>query len=138
MSRSFDLEERLLDFAVRIVRLTQAIDASRAGNHVAAQLLRSGTSPLPNHGEAQAASSKKDFVHKLGICLKELRETYRWLRLVQRAGLVKQPEALDPLIEETDQLIRIFTTSIRTARGTAVEGGPAFGVVSEEGAEFGV
>src|SRR5690348_14180156 len=72
--RMYDLEERLLEYACRIVRLVGRLPRTRAGNHVAKQLLRSGTSPLPNHGEAQAAESTNDFVHKLKICLKELRE----------------------------------------------------------------
>src|SRR5208283_6094041 len=85
----YDLEERLLAYAVRIIRLVEALPSTRAGNHVAGQLLRSGTSPLPNHGEAQAAESRADFVHKLKICLKELRESYRWLLLVQSVALVR-------------------------------------------------
>ena len=77
--------------------------------------LRSGTSALPNHGEAQAAESTNDFVHKLKLCLKELRESYRWLLLVQRVPLLR-PRLVEPLVQETDQLIRIFVRSIQTAR----------------------
>jgi four helix bundle protein len=77
-------------------------------------LLRSGTSPLPNHGEAQAAESRKDFLHKLKICHKELRESHRWLRLIQRVPLLK-PAPVQPLVDETEELIRIFHASIRTA-----------------------
>jgi four helix bundle protein len=73
----FDLEERLLEYAASIIRLVEKLAPTRAGNHVAGQLLRSGTSPLPNHGEAQAAESADDFVHKLKICLKELKESFR-------------------------------------------------------------
>ena len=79
-------------------------------------MLRSGTSPLFNHGEAQGAESPDDFVHKMKVCLKELRETERALRLIARAPLVKNPEETDPLLQEVDQLIRIFVTSIHTAR----------------------
>ena len=111
----FDLEERLLDFASRIIRFTDRLPAGRAGNHVAGQILRAGTSPLPNHGEAQAAESVEDFIHKLRICHKELRETRRWLRLCHRVPLVKQPAKIEPLIEETVELIRIFAASIKTA-----------------------
>jgi four helix bundle protein len=75
----------------------------------------SGTSAYPNHGEAQAAESPKDFIHKLRISLKELRETQRWIRRIQRVPLVTAPERLDDLLLETDELIRIFVTSIRTA-----------------------
>lgn len=111
----YDLEERLLEFAARVIRLAESMTRSAAGRHVAQQLLRSGTSPFPNHGEAQAAESPADFVHKLKVCLKELRETYRWLRLVQRVPLVEKPERVSSLLEETDELIRIFVTSIKTA-----------------------
>ena len=82
--RRYDLEERLLDFAVNVVELTDSLPNTRAGNHIAGQLLRCGTPPLSNHGEVEAAESRKDFLHKLRICLKELRETKRWLRLVSR------------------------------------------------------
>ena len=112
----YDLEERLLEFSVRTIRLCRNIESSAAGNHVSKQLLRSSTSPLANHGEAQGAESAKDFVHKLGISLKELRETHRWLKLVERVPLVDKPDLLDAIIDETDQLIRIFVASIKTAQ----------------------
>ncbi len=112
----YDLEERLLEYAARIIRLTEHMVRSPAGLHIAQQVLRSGTSPLPNHGEAQAAESNRDFVHKLKISLKELRETLRWLRLIKRVPLVKKPERVDPLLQETDELVRIFVTSIKTAQ----------------------
>jgi len=112
--RVFDLEDRLLDYAAAIVRLVEELPKSRAGNHVAAQLLRPGTSPLPNHGEAESAESPADFIHKLKVCLKELRETKRWLRLVARIPALPA-HAVDPLLAETVELIRIFAASIRTA-----------------------
>jgi four helix bundle protein len=112
----YDLEERLLDFASRIIRLTDALPRSRAAGHVADQLLRSGTSPLSNHGEAQAAESADDFIHKLSIGLKELKETRRWLSLVVKAQLIKEPALIQPLLVETEELIKIFAASIRTAR----------------------
>ncbi|MHB8524173.1 MAG: four helix bundle protein, partial [Limisphaerales bacterium] len=80
----YDLEERLLEYAAAIIRLVEHLPNTRAGNHVAGQLLRSGTAALPNHGEAQAAESPDDFIHKMKICLKELRETYRWMLLIRR------------------------------------------------------
>jgi len=115
MKSTYDLEERLLEYAARIIRLVERLPNTRAGNHVAGHLLRSGTSPLPNHGEAQAAESAKDFIHKLKICLKELRESFRWLRLIQRVPLMN-PKRVDPLLQETDELIRIFVSSIKTAQ----------------------
>ena len=115
MSEKFDLEERLLAYAARIIRLVEQLPATRAGNHIAGQLLRSGTSPLPNHAEAQAAESRKDFIHKLKICHKELRESRRWLRLVQRVPLLR-PAQVQALAGETEELIRIFAASLRTAK----------------------
>ena len=112
--RRFDLEERLLEYAVRIIRLVDALPGTRAGRHVADQLLRCGTSPLANHGELQGAESRRDFIHKLGICLKEIREARRWLRLVHRVPLLA-PAKIDPLLCETEALIKIFSASIRTA-----------------------
>ncbi len=117
----YDLEERLLEFSVRTIRLTRKIESSEAGRHVSNQLLRSSTSPLANHGEAQGAESAKDFIHKLKISLKELRETQRWLKLVKCVPLVEKPELLDELLSETDQLIRIFVASINTARDRAAK-----------------
>lgn len=111
--RKFDLEERLLEFAALIIRLVESLPKTRAGNHIAGQLLRSGTAPLPNHGEAEAAESSADFIHKLRICLKELRETQRWLRLIERVPLAANE--LPAALKESDELIRIFVASIRTA-----------------------
>ena len=112
----YDLEERLLEYSVRIIRVTESMKRSRAANHIADQLLRSGTSPYGNHGEAEGAESRDDFIHKLKVCYKELRESRRWLRLVQRAELIAKPALLVPLISEADELVRIFASSIRTAQ----------------------
>lgn len=116
MSGDFDLEERLLEYSAEIIRFTDGIRRTPAGIHVANQLLRSGTSPLPNHGEAQAAESRADFIHKMSICLKELRESRRWLRLTQRVPLVRNSASVGPLPEESEQLIRIFYSSVATAK----------------------
>jgi len=117
MARSgFDLEERLLAYAARVIRLVDKLPRTRASNHVAKQLLRSGTSPLPNQGEAQAAEGRADFVHKLHACLKELRETNRWLKLLLLARMMKEANETQDLLLETDELIRIFVASIATAR----------------------
>jgi len=114
--KRFNLEERLLEYAVRIIRLVDALPATRAGRHVADQLLRCGTSPLANHGELQGAESRKDFIHKLRLCLKEIREARRWLRLVQSVPLLP-PSKVEPLLNETESLVKIFAASIRTAEG---------------------
>jgi four helix bundle protein len=111
----YDLENRLLEYCVKIIKIVDQLPNSRVGNHIGGQLVKSGTSPYPNHGEAQAAESPKDFVHKLRISLKELRETQRWLKLIQRVPLLKQPEKIDIVLEETEELIKIFVASIRTA-----------------------
>ena len=113
--QKYDLEERLLAFSVRIIKIVEHLPNTRTGNHVAGQLLRSGTSPYTDHGEAQAAESPKDFIHKLRISLKELRETHRWLKLIQRVPLIKKPELLNDILEETEELIKIFVASIKTA-----------------------
>ena len=113
--KTYDLEERLLEYTVRIIKIVEQLPRTRIGNHVAGQLLKSGTSPFPNHGEAQAAESPKDFIHKLRISLKELRETQRWLRLISRVPLIKKPELLIDILQETEELIKIFVKSIKTA-----------------------
>jgi four helix bundle protein len=110
----FNLEDRLLEFSARIIRLVDALPNTRAANHVAGQLLRSGTSPYGHHGEVEAAESRKDFVHKLKVCLKELKETKRWLRLVQKSEMLPE-KSMVPILAENEELIRIFFTSIRTA-----------------------
>jgi four helix bundle protein len=118
--RKYDLEERLLEYASAIIDLSEKLPDSRAGNHVAGQILRSGTSPYPNHGEAEDAESRDDFIHKLKICLKELRETRRWARLIRRKGWAHEDSTLLFVLSESDELIRIFYSSIQTARGNAL------------------
>lgn len=109
------LEDRLIDFAVRVIKVADALPDSPAGKHVSRQLLRSGTSPAPNYAEARGAESNADFVHKLKIALKELNETSVWLRMACRADLMKQ-ERLMELIDENQQLCRILNASINTAK----------------------
>jgi four helix bundle protein len=113
--QTYDLEERLLEYSVQIIKIVEQLPNTKAGNHVAGQLLRSGTSPHPNHGEAQAAESPKDFIHKLRIALKELRETQRWVKLIKRVPLIQKSEPLNDILLETEELIKIFVTSIKTA-----------------------
>jgi four helix bundle protein len=117
--RKYDLEERLLEFASAIIDLSEALPDRRAGNHIAGQILRSGTSPYPNHGEAEDAESRDDFIHKLKICLKELRETRRWARIIKRKGWVKDDATLVFVLSESEELIRIFFASVQTARKNA-------------------
>ena len=115
-NRVFDLEDRLIDFAVRIIRLAESLPKNKVGNHIAGQLIRCGTSPAPNYGEAQSAESRSDFVHKMKVCLKELRETRIWLRMIVQCDLIKPTSKLESLIHENDELISIFATSIKTAK----------------------
>ena len=116
---AYDLEDRLLKFAADMVELTESLPNTRAGNHIAGQLLRCGTSSLSNHGEVEAAESRRDFLHKLRICLKGLRETKRWLRLLSRAKNIGTPANFTSCLNEVEQLIRIFVASIRTAERNA-------------------
>ncbi|MGH7993232.1 MAG: four helix bundle protein [Limisphaerales bacterium] len=118
-NRKFNLEDRLLEFASAVIDLSENLPATRAGNHIAGQILRSGTSPYPNHGEAEAAESRDDFIHKLKICVKELRETRRWARLIKRKAWVKNETTLLFVLGECEELIRIFHSSIQTARRNA-------------------
>ena len=114
-SRADELEERLIDFAVRLIRLSASLPRSVAGKHVGSQIMRSGTSPAPNYGEARGAESHADFVHKLRIVLKELNETSIWLRTIERSQML-QADSIAQLIQENKELCRIFTSSLKTAR----------------------
>jgi four helix bundle protein len=109
------LAERLLDYGVAILKLSMKLDASLSGKHVAGQLFRSGTSAGANYEEACGAESKADFIHKLQIVLKELRESHYWLRLILKSALLRDP-AVAVLIEETKQLINIIAKSLITAK----------------------
>jgi len=113
--KAFDLEDRLVDFAVRIIGVVEAPPDTKAGRHVAGQLVRCGTSPAPNYGEAQAAESRKDFIHKMKVCLKELRESMIWLKIIFRKPLCP-PDRLESIMRECDELISIFVSSIKTAQ----------------------
>lgn len=113
---NYNLEERLLDFAARIIELCDHPKATFASQHIARQLIRSGTSPLANHGEAESSESTKDFIHKLSLSLKELRESDRWLKLLSRTNLPFNQSLVTQLLQESDQLIRIFVASIRTTK----------------------
>jgi len=110
-----DLEERLLEFAARVGKVVDAMPDTRLGRHVAGQLVRSGTPPAPNYAEACSAESKKDFIHKLGIALKEIRETRVWLQLIVRAELLP-PGRRQVLVDECEQLNRILGRSIITSK----------------------
>ena len=113
--RQFDLQDRLVKFAVRIITVVESLPDSKAGRHVAGQLVRAGTSPAPNYGEAQSAESHRDFVHKMKIALKELRETFVWLQIIEQKPLCS-PERMKDISNECNELISIFVKSIATAQ----------------------
>jgi len=108
------LEERLIGFAVIIIGIIEILPNSKAGNHIANQLVRSGTSPAPNYGEAQSAESRKDFIHKMKISLKELRETMIWLKIIARKRMC-DIDQVQAAIAECDELVAIFVRSTKTA-----------------------
>ena len=109
-----ELEDRLIDFAVMVIGVVEALPNTKAGNHIAGQLVRSGTSPAPNYGEARSAESRKDFIHKMKISLKELRETVIWLKIISRKRLAEEALTFGA-IKECGELIAIFISSTRTA-----------------------
>ena len=114
-NKEFDLQDRLVDYAVRIIKVSENLPDTKAGKHICSQVLKSGTSSAANYGEAQSAESKADFIHKLKVALKELRETEIWLKIIIRSKLI-QTSKLSPLLSETDELISILFTSIETAK----------------------
>jgi len=115
----YDLEERLLEFAVDVIRFVEKMHKTDAGRHVSGQVMRAGTAPMAHHGEAQAAESNKDFIHKMRVAHQELRETSRRLKVAYRVPLTTDIAENHRLLQETDELIRIFFASIRTAQQKA-------------------
>jgi four helix bundle protein len=113
--RPFDLPERLLKFAVRVGKVVNALPSTRLGRHIAGQLIRSGTPAGPNYEEGCAAESRADFVHKLSICLKELRESRFWIRLIVESELLPKKKMGD-LEDECSQLCKILAQSLLTAK----------------------
>ena len=111
-----DLENRLILFTVMIIKIADALPDTRAANNIASQIVRSCTSPALNYGEAQSAESTNDFVHKIQVVLKELRETFVALRIIQESGMIKEPAKLNAAISENNELISIFVASINTIK----------------------
>lgn len=110
-----DLEKRLIQFSVNVISLHKSLDSSFASEHLIKQLIRSATSVALNYGEARSGESSKDFLHKMKICLKELRECYVNMKIMQGANLVDKQSQIDKLMNENDELISIFVVSIKTA-----------------------
>lgn len=117
----FDLEERLIDFAVLTLEVVDMLPSNRACNYLGGQLERSGTSPALNYGEAQFAESRNDFIHKIKICLKELKETKICLTIISRRNYIKDSKKLEDVIKENVELVNIFTKSAKTASQNKVK-----------------
>ncbi|MEO7306183.1 MAG: four helix bundle protein [Ferruginibacter sp.] len=115
-NRKYDLEDRLVDYTCRMIDVVEALPNSRAGNYIAGQLIKSCHSPTFNYGEAQAAESTKNFVHKMGVVLKELKECRTGLKVIRKKGLIKPVSKLEPVYKETEELIAIIAKSILTTK----------------------
>jgi len=114
----FDLEERLIEFGLLICQISEDLPPTRLGNHIADQVIRSGTSPASNYGEAQSAESRQDFIHKLKLSLKELRESRVWLKFIERKPL-STSSTTEIGLRECDELIAILSKSVSTAEKNA-------------------
>jgi len=112
----FDLEERLITFSVLIIEIVNEMSNTKAGNHLSGQLVRSGTSVSLNYGEAQSGESRKDFIHKMKVVLKELRETFVCLKIIHRSRLYKTEIKIENALKENNELISIIVKSIQTAQ----------------------
>jgi four helix bundle protein len=115
MERKYDLDERLINFADMIIDISEVLPKTFAGNHIAGQLVRSGTAPALQYGEAQSAESRNDFIHKMKVSAKELRETYNCIRLIRKRKWYAE-EKIVKVLDENNQLISIFVKSIETAK----------------------
>jgi four helix bundle protein len=110
-----EMDERFLDFAIRVGAVVDALPDTRLGRHIAGQLVRCGTSPAPNYGEADAAESKNDFIHKLGVVFKELRESRIWIKMIIKGRLLPV-KRMSALLDECEQLCNIIASSLITAK----------------------
>ncbi len=119
--RKFDLEDRLIDFAIAISEIVEILPNTKFGNQIAGQLIRSGSSPALNYGEAMSAESTNDFIHKLKIILKELRESFVCLKIIKRKPLIQTSENLELVYKENNELIAIFVKSIQTAKTNQIK-----------------
>ena len=116
IERKFDLEDRLIDFTVIIADVVEALPNTKVANHIGGQLIRSGCSPALNYGEAQEAESRKDFIHKMGICRKELRETKVALKIIIRRQYKEVLSNSEKALKECLELLSVFSKSIETAK----------------------
>lgn len=115
-TRSYDLENRLVEFSSTIIDVVESLPSSRAGNYIAGQLIRSCLAPALVYGEAQSAESRDDFIHKMKIAVKELKETRVSLKLIRRRKMITPLQRLDLISKENEELIAIISKSIDTAK----------------------
>lgn len=111
----YDLEERLIEFCLLVIEIVELLPDNKVGNHIGGQLLRSGSSPAFDYGEAQSAESRSDFIHKMRICLKELRESRIAFKIIMRKPLLNQSKKVERVLKECNELIAIFVKSVSTA-----------------------
>jgi len=116
--KKYNLQERLVSFSALIISNTNVLKSSFASEHLIKQLIRSPTSSALNYGEAQGAESKRDFIHKMKICLKELRESQVNLQILEKSNLINDKVIFDSIIKECSELVAIFTASIKTTNKT--------------------
>ena len=114
-AKIYDLEDRLVEYSCRMIDVVEALPRTRTGNYIAGQLIKSCISPTFNYGEVQAAESRNDFIHKLGVVLKELKECRTALKIIRRKELIKPIKRTDEVFKETEELIAIVAKSIETA-----------------------
>ena len=119
MQHKFDLEDRLVDFTCRMIDVVESLPNTRSGNYMASQLIRCCHSPAFNYGEAQASESRNDFIHKMGVVLKELKECRTAIKIIIKKEMIKPIDRLQDIFQETDQLIAIIAKSIDTAKKNA-------------------
>src|SRR5262245_57631330 len=117
-SKAQELEVRIVSFSGDILNISSKLPSTPQGKHIATQILRCGTAAAANYGEARGAESRKDFIHKLRIVLKELNETAIWLQLIAKGSLLP-PEMISAILTENRELGRIIAASIKTARAAA-------------------
>lgn len=112
-----NISQRLLEFAARVLKLATRLPSSPEGRHIARQLIRSATAPGANYEEARGAESRADFIHKINVANKEMRESHYWLRLIVHANMAPE-SAATPLVAEARELVAILTASAKTAQNT--------------------
>lgn len=112
----FDLEERLIDYSVEVLEIIDLLPNNKGANHLGNQLVRSSTAPALNYGEAQAAESRQDFIHKMRVSLKELRESRVCMKVIKKRKYLRDESKVVAALAETEQLIAIFVKSIQTAQ----------------------